>query len=297
MTTSAALPAIAGGGFSIPPGVFGASVGAVKQLFITIALGAATVLSGAIEPASISALSKIVYNLFLPSFLFCSVIKTVTTYGVSPQLLLMPLFATLQISVGLLVSRFVVLPLLRINPKSDRGRELTLCTSFHNPGVLPLLFFDALFRAPYPDAAVMPQLAAFVSFYLMGYTPLFWSVGKGIITGGGGGGGGSSSSEKENLSAVKRVVGAAKAVFGAFSPPPVRGALFGLFVAVTPLKSLLLTDTAPLSKVSWTPRLLSLSRSLLIDRPVFRCCCCRLLAALLMTTRPEPSWQNPPSWP
>ena len=157
MTTSAALPAIAGGGFSIPPGVFGASVGAVKQLFITTALGAATVLSGAIEPASISALSKIVYNLFLPSFLFCSVIKTVTTYGVSPQLLLMPLFATLQISVGLLVSRFVVLPLLRINPKSDRGRELTLCTSFHNPGVLPLLFFDALFRAPYPDAAVMPQ--------------------------------------------------------------------------------------------------------------------------------------------
>ena len=224
-------------------GVFGASVGAVTQLCVTTALGAATVISGAIEPSSISALAKVVYNLFLPSFLFCSVIKTVTTYGISPQFLLMPLFAGLQIAVGLFASRFVILPLLGVKPSSECGRELMLCTSFGNPGVLPLLFFDALFRSPYPDPAVVPKLAAFVSFYLMGFTPLFWAVGKQIITGSDG-----VAKDTDSSGGLLRRLGGRAASF--VKPPPVRGALLGLLVAVTPaLRAVLVTEAAPLRSV------------------------------------------------
>ena len=211
-----ALPGLS----AIPPGVFGMSIGAVQQLCVTTAVGAATVLSGAIEPSSINALAKVVYNLFLPSFLFCSVIKTVTAYGLSPQFAVMPLVAASQIAIGLLTTRFLICPLLGIDPNSDRGREYAVCTSFGNPGVLPLLFFDALFRSPYPDPSVMPQLAAFISFYLMGFTPLFWSVGKAVLTGGGGGDdGGSESGKGGERSWIKKAGGA---LAGALSPPPVQ---------------------------------------------------------------------------
>lgn len=90
-----------------------------------------------------------VYNVFLPCFLFTSVIKTVTAYGVSPSLLAMPLAAFIQIGLGMVLATNVVLPLTRLDKQSENGRELNLCTTFGNPAVLPLLFFDALFRAPY----------------------------------------------------------------------------------------------------------------------------------------------------
>jgi predicted permease len=111
-----------------------------------------------IGPTSIAALSKILFNLFLPCFMFCSVIKTVTTYGMSPSRLAMPFAAALQITLALAISRKVTLPLLGIDPSSDAGKELSLCATFHNPGSLPLLFFDALFRSPYPNPAVLPQM-------------------------------------------------------------------------------------------------------------------------------------------
>jgi len=160
----------------VSPQIFGAAIGAVTQLVVTTLVGASTVASGLITKQQISALSGesirhwsnsctptptptsianatsrsgVVYNVFLPCFLFTSVIKTVTVYGVSPSLLAMPLAAFIQIGLGMLLATKVVLPLTRLDKQSENGRELNLCTTFGNPAVLPLLFFDALFRAPY----------------------------------------------------------------------------------------------------------------------------------------------------
>ena len=161
----------------VSPQIFGAAIGAVTQLVVTTLVGASTVASGLITKQQVSALSGesirpwsnsctptpvtptsianatsrsgVVYNVFLPCFLFTSVIKTVTVYGVSPSLLAMPLAAFIQIGLGMLLATKVVLPLTRLDKQSENGRELNLCTTFGNPAVLPLLFFDALFRAPY----------------------------------------------------------------------------------------------------------------------------------------------------
>ena len=79
--------------------VFQAAVGAVGQLVVTTTVGALTVKRGIVTP-EINALARVIYNLFLPCFLFCSVLTTVTTYGLQPSLALMPVAAAAQILVA-----------------------------------------------------------------------------------------------------------------------------------------------------------------------------------------------------
>eukprot|EP00953_Heterococcus_sp_UTEX-ZZ885_P014311 8126-Heterococcus_DN1.PRE.1 len=56
-----------------------------------------------------------------------------------------------------------------------------VCSGFGNSGVLPLLFVTALFRG-HPDPTVMPRAIAYVSFFLMGWSPAFWTVGYSTLT-------------------------------------------------------------------------------------------------------------------
>ena len=61
--------------------VFAAATGAVSRLVVTTALGAATVKANIVTPEQINGLAKVVYNFFLPCFLFTTLIRTVATYG------------------------------------------------------------------------------------------------------------------------------------------------------------------------------------------------------------------------
>ena len=107
--------------------VFAAATGAVSRLVVTTALGAATVKADIVTPEQINGLAKVVYNFFLPCFLFTTLIRTVATYGLSPELLLlMPFAAVAQIGIAFLVSRFVLVPLVGVKPQSAAARELTL---------------------------------------------------------------------------------------------------------------------------------------------------------------------------
>ena len=73
------------------------TAGAVLQLGTNTAVGACAVLSGLVEPDTIKALAKVIYSVLTPSFLFVSVIKTVSTYGFSPVLAMMPIAAVTQV--------------------------------------------------------------------------------------------------------------------------------------------------------------------------------------------------------
>jgi predicted permease len=221
--------------------VLGAAVGAVTSLVVTTAIGAQTVRSGLISPASISALARIVYGVFLPAFLGTSVIHTVTNYGVQPELLVMPLAAAAQIFLARAVARRCLLPFIGVNAETEAGRELLFCCTFHNPGVLPLLFFDAFFRAPYSDPLVLPKLIAYVSFYLMGYSPICWSVGRGILLDD------RSSTTQKSTDDLHLAARLRRAVLGFVSPPPVAGAVAGLLIATCPpLRELFVGSDAPL---------------------------------------------------
>ena len=104
--------------------VFAAATGAVSRLVVTTALGAATVKADIVTPDQINGLAKVVYNFFLPCFLFTTLIRTVATYGLSPELLLlMPFAAVAQIGIAFLVSRFLLVPLVGVKPKSAAARE------------------------------------------------------------------------------------------------------------------------------------------------------------------------------
>ena len=108
--------------------VFAAAIGAVSRLVVTTALGAATVKANIVTPEQINGLAKVVYNFFLPCFLFTAIVRTVANYGLSPELLLlMPAAACAQIGIAFLVSRFVLVPLVGVPPRSaaaSRGARL-----------------------------------------------------------------------------------------------------------------------------------------------------------------------------
>jgi len=222
--------------------VFGAAAGAVTSLVVTTAIGAQTVRSGVISPESISALARIVYGCFLPAFMATSVIHTVTAYGVQPELLAMPFVAAAQILLARAVTRRFILPFTGIDADSRAGRELSFCCTFHNPGLLPLLFFDALFSAPFPDASVLPKLVAYVSFYLMGYSPICWSIGRDVLCYDG-----SSKAPNEATKVLHVLTRMRKTLVSLVSPLPVAGSLTGLIVATCPfLLNLFVGSAAPL---------------------------------------------------
>ena len=214
--------------------VFQAAVGAVGQLVVTTTVGALTVKRGIVTPEQINAIARVIYNLFLPCFLFCSVLTTVTTYGLQPSLALMPVAAAAQILVAYAASTAITRAAVDASDEAG-AKQLMLSGTFNNPGVLPLLFFDALFRN-HKNAALYPRLVAYCSFYLMGFTPLYWSVGNRILDGGESDGGGAGASLADTL---KRIA----------SPPPVLASLVGLVIAASPAAGLLVGDRAPLKTV------------------------------------------------
>ncbi|CAN0275682.1 unnamed protein product [Ectocarpus fasciculatus] len=66
--------------------------------------------------------------------------------------------------------------ILGLQEGSPEARELRMCTSFANSGPLPLLFVDSIFGA-HPDASIVSSAVAYISFYLLGWSPMFWTAG------------------------------------------------------------------------------------------------------------------------
>lgn len=227
-----------------------------------------TVLDG---PA-ISALSRLTYWLFQPAFLLCSVTKTFALAASasssstipgstlsSAQLALMPLVAMFQCGMGALTGQVMTTTRqgkkkennqdrgnVVVNdeegggtPASDPQRSIVrMCTTFGNSGPLPLLFADALF-ARTANNAIQSQVVACISFYLLAWSPLFWSFGKVIL--------GTSSSEESKVIGQQNKTLAAKLSqqFKLFLSPPVIGSIMGIIIGATPhLRQVFLTGWA-----------------------------------------------------
>lgn len=209
-----------------------ASVSATAKLLSSIGLGGLAALKpGVLDAAAISALSRLTYWVFQPAFLFCSVSRTLhtaatTTGGLSlGALWLMPCLAVMQILAGAVVGR-VVATVFQI--ADAEIANVRMCTTFANSGPLPLIFTDALFGK---NPVLQSQMAAGISFYLLAWSPLFWTVGKFIL--------GTTEEttkttdnahNKKEASLWTSVVSTAKQVLS----PPVIGSLAGLAVGLIP---------------------------------------------------------------
>ncbi|PXF48397.1 Protein PIN-LIKES 5 [Gracilariopsis chorda] len=169
---------VARGALPLPPVALSApavaaAVSAIAKLLTTLAIGVVAARRGVLQSSTISALSKLVYNLFLPSLLFSNVLRTLSA-PFSNQLLLLPLVAFLQVLSAFLISALLA-ALLRL---SDTERPLFhLCSSFGNAAALPLLLATSLF-----SDALRPSVVSAISFFLLGWSPLFWSLGFAVLS-------------------------------------------------------------------------------------------------------------------
>jgi predicted permease len=209
---------------SIDPAVAMASLGATAKLLSSIGLGSWAAQRDILDANAISVLSRLTYWIFQPAFLLTSVCKTLHSAanggGLSLTLLtLMPLTALIQIGLGNVVGR-IVTQTFQIQDPAER-RDVTMCTTFANSGPLPLIFSDALFTGAAARGAIQPDVAACISFYLLMWSPLFWSYGKVIL-------GTASLDDKKNVNWKDQV----KAQLQLFFSPPVTGAILGLLIGL-----------------------------------------------------------------
>mmetsp|Transcript_9520 Transcript_9520/g.18637 ORF Transcript_9520/g.18637 Transcript_9520/m.18637 type:complete len:411 (+) Transcript_9520:3-1235(+) len=160
----------------IDPCVAKTALSAMSELFAQILVGFICFRSGLLSTSHVKVLSRVVFNLLLPALLFTSVAKTVACTPLS-DLLPIPTFAILQIGVGLILSQ-VVLRILRLDTTSHNARATQVLSAFGNSGVLPLAFVSALFRS---QPLIQAKAEAFVALYLLGWSPVFWGLGKAIM--------------------------------------------------------------------------------------------------------------------
>ena len=91
---------------------------------------------------------------------------------------LLPAAGTLQIALGYFIGKIMSLFMYGSAPEhASESKQFLIGTTFGNSGPLPLVFTDALFRTA-PDATLLPRSVAFISLYLLGWSPLFWVVGN-----------------------------------------------------------------------------------------------------------------------
>jgi auxin efflux carrier family protein len=211
----------------LDPTVATASVLATAKLLTGIALGGWAASSSILDASAISALARLVYHIFQPAFLLCSVGQTLytatTNGGLSTRfLLLMPLTAALQIALGFLVGQWVTRVVTKFEDQEE-AQNVRMCTTFANSGPIPLVFCEALLGG----SSLASPVAACISFYLLVWSPLFWSAGKFIL-------GTPSSLQARNGNGTKSLLEQFKSGLQSFLSPPVIGSLLGLGIGICP---------------------------------------------------------------
>lgn len=159
---------------------FGASMRSLGEVATSLVIGAFAYRSGVLGPEGLAVLSKLYGAIFIPALLFGRVARTAASlqaWGVESWLLLIPLCAPIQIGIQLLLSRKVLRWVAGVDPDSTKGRIMRVAMSYQN-SALPLLFCQALFRRA-PDNLLMAEGA--ISFYLIGWTCMFWTLGVKIM--------------------------------------------------------------------------------------------------------------------
>lgn len=215
------------------PVVLRAGMGATAKLLSSIALGAAAASKrvGVLDADAIKALSRLTFSVFQPAFLLASVSRTFVGAskgtGLPGQYLaLMPVMAALQITLGALVGNLICrCGFLGKNSSKSEQSQVKICATFGNSGPLPLIFSEALFAGS--SISIFRDVAACISFYLLVWSPLFWSVGRMIL----GTYNSGSAINGQEPTAVAKIKDEVKK----FLSPPVIGSILGVFIGTIPV--------------------------------------------------------------
>ena len=201
---------------------------AITKLLSVCGIGYCAGRVGLLDANTLSVLSKLVFNIVQPCFIFVQVVSSITReaeQGLSGSLLLLPLMAAAQVFLGYTVGSIVSRILYRKNSMSEDAKQLLACTTFGNSGPLPIVFTDAIFRN-YGDPTLQKKGIAYISLYLLGWSPLFWIVGPAIL---------GDKTDDSNIPAFEKW----KQLFQRIFNPPVIASVLGLaFGCIKPLSGL-----------------------------------------------------------
>jgi predicted permease len=207
-----------------------AAINAISKLLGTCGIGVLAAKAKILDQTALTVLSKLIFSVLQPCLLFVNVASTIENLGKgatgsSAALYLLPLAALVQILIGFVVGKIVSFFIYgKDGSNSETARQLQACTTFGNSGPLPLVFTDGLFRT-HSNAALLPQSVAYISLYLLGWSPLFWIFGPAILKGNTVGHYPSSQEEAQR----KR-----KELLQRIFSPPVIGSLLGMIVGFVP---------------------------------------------------------------
>ena len=118
---------------------------AMAELGVAGCIGAACVKKEYLTQDTVRALSKTTFSILLPMFLGTSMIKTAGSLTRSS--LTVPFLAIGNCLCLYLISKYFLLPTFQLDSNTDEGRATTVCCSWGNSGVVPLIFGEALFRS------------------------------------------------------------------------------------------------------------------------------------------------------
>ena len=216
-----------------------AALRAVAKLIATCGMGVAAGKSGLLDKVALSVLSKLVFGLLQPCLLFVSVASTMAKMdetGTGPVRVL-PLMALIQVTLGFVVGKVVSLLVYGRQQSSEEAKQLLACTTFGNAGPLPLVFVDALLKT-HADSTYLPKSVAYVSLYLLAWSPLFWIFMPAILS--------PARDATKPADPKEQLRQLAARVFS----PPVMGSLAGMLVGLVPfLRKLFVSNTGALHPI------------------------------------------------
>ena len=204
----------------VAPPALKVATSAVLRLLTLCGIGMGYAKVGILDPVACSTLSRLIYYVFQPMMLFLNCATTIAASGDPRSLLALPMCAAAQILVGAL---FGSAALACLGPREGRAkflasteaRELRALCAFGNAGPLPFVFAQGFFRE---DPVSLAKAVAYISFYLVGWSPLFWTIGPTMLQ---------SSKQRRSLSRVLS--------------PPVLASLSGVAVGFLPCLHFLLS--------------------------------------------------------
>ena len=221
-----------------------ASLKAILKLVSTCGIGAYATKHGMLDKQALSVLSKLVFNIFQPCLLFVNVAQTISNAGapMDSTLFILPIAAAFQIFLGFFLGKLLTWIFYGNVQHSDDKNQLLACTTFANSGPLPLVFTDSLFRN-HKDPTLLSKSVAYISMYLLMWSPLFWALGSSIL-----------SPDESSLSRAERN----KQLLSRILSPPIIACLAGLVVGLVPtLRTLWLSPAGLLNPVLEALRTLS----------------------------------------
>lgn len=213
----------------LDPTVVAASLQSTAKLLSTFVLGVfAAKHCNVLDFPAIDALAKLVYFMFFPALMLCSIAHALSaeTNGLSHLSLffIMPLSSIVHMLLGYLLGKIMAIGLSEIN-----RRDVMVCTTFNNSSALPLIFVGSLFPHGSRD---LSDATACISFYCICMSPIFYTYGLEILL---------THEEREDNSKESR--NKTKS-WTKICNPPVIASLLGMAIGTMPLlRELFLNDS------------------------------------------------------